>query len=112
LRFEVEILFSVGYSIPTQGVSIMAKEKTEEESTDFGFDPGSQRELEVEDTCCVTGEEVPASFCRFPDYRRGSMMVMSKSLAVEQLRKGTTTVTFKECLVKRHGKKALDDYRS
>ncbi len=31
LRFEVEILFSVSYSIPTQGVSIMAKEKTEEE---------------------------------------------------------------------------------
>ncbi|SVE64848.1 uncharacterized protein METZ01_LOCUS517702, partial [marine metagenome] len=29
----------------------MAKEtNTESESTDFGFDPGSQRELEVEDT--------------------------------------------------------------
>ena len=90
----------------------MAKEtNTESESTDFGFDPGSQRELEVEDTCCVTGEEVPASFCRFPDYRRGTMMVMSKSVAVERLRKGTTT-TFKQVLVKRHGKKAMADYRS
>lgn len=91
----------------------MAKEKnSDEESTDFGFDPGSQRELEVEDTCCVTGEEVPASFCRFPDYRRGTMMVMSKPVAIEQLRQGTTTVTFKEVLVKRHGKRALDEYRS
>ena len=90
----------------------MAKEtNTESESTDFGFDPGSQRELEVEDTCCVTGEEVPASFCRFPDYRRGTMMVMSKSVAVERLRKGTTT-TFKQVLGKRHGKKAMADYRS
>ena len=92
----------------------MANERKsgDEESTDFGFDPGSQRELEVEDTCCVTGEEVPASFCRFPDYRRGTMMVMSKSVAIEQLRKGTTTSTFKEVLVKRHGKRALEEYRS
>ncbi len=91
----------------------MAKEKnSDEESTDFGFDPGSQRELEVEDTCCVTGEEVPASFCRFPDYRRGTMMVMSKAVAIDRLRQGTTTVTFKEALVKRHGKRALDEYRS
>ena len=40
------------------------------------------------------------------------MMVLSRSLAVERLRKGTTTVTFKEVLVKRHGKRVLDDYRS
>lgn len=90
----------------------MPKEKTTEESTDFGFDPGFQRELEVEDTCCVTGEEVPASFCRFPDYRRGTMMVMSRSIAVDRLRKGTTTAIFKEVLLKRHGKKAMADYRS
>lgn len=90
----------------------MAKEKSDDEATDFSFDPGSQRELDVEDTCCVTGEEVPASFCRFPDYRRGTMMVMSKAVAVEQLRKGTSTVTFKEVLVKRHGKQALAEYRS
>ena len=88
------------------------RSNSEEESTDFGFDPGTQRELEVEDTCCVTGEEVPASFCRFPDYRRGTMMVMSRKVAIEQLRKGTTLQTFKEVLVKRHGKRALDEYRS
>jgi hypothetical protein len=92
----------------------MAQEKSsrDDESTDFGFDPGSQRELEVEDTCCVSGDEVPSSFCRFPDYRRGSMMVMSKTIAIEQLRKGTTLETFKEILVKRHGKRVLDDYPS
>lgn len=84
----------------------------EEESTDFGFDPGLQRELEVEDTCCVTGEEVPSSFCRFPDYRRGTMMVMSKKVTIEQLRKGTSLQTFKEVLAKRHGKRVLEDYRS
>ena len=57
----------------------MPKEKGEkEESTEFSFDPGSQVELEVEDTCCVTGESVKFSFCRFPDYTRGTLMVMSK----------------------------------
>ena len=92
----------------------MAKQSSsrDEESTDFGFDPGSQRELEVEDTCCVSGEEVPSSFCRFPDYRRGTMMVMSKDVALVQLRKGTTLETFKKVLVKRHGRKELEDYKS
>ena len=92
----------------------MAKQSSsrDEESTDFGFDPGSQRELEVEDTCCVSGEEVPSSFCRFPDYRRGTMMVMSKDVALVQLRKGTTLETFKKVLVKRHGRRELEDYKS
>ena len=92
----------------------MAKQSSsrDEESTDFGFDPGSQRELEVEDTCCVSGEEVPSSFCRFPDYRRGTMMVMSKDVALVQLRKGTTLETFRKVLVKRHGRKELEDYKS
>lgn len=84
----------------------------DEDSTDFGFDPGSQRELEVEDTCCVSGDEVSSSFCRFPDYRRGTMMVMSKGIALQQLRKGTTLETFRKVLVKRHGKRELQDYKS
>ena len=92
----------------------MAKQSSsrDDESTDFGFDPGSQRELEVEDTCCVSGEEVPSSFCRFPDYQRGTMMVMSKDVALVQLRKGTTLETFRKILVKRHGRKELEDYKS
>ncbi|MCY3736087.1 MAG: hypothetical protein OXG13_06775 [Gemmatimonadaceae bacterium] len=84
----------------------------DDDSTDFGFDPGSQRELEVEDTCCVSGDEVSSSFCRFPDYRRGTMMVMSKGIALQQLRKGTTLETFRKVLVKRHGKRELQDYKS
>ncbi|MEE2658356.1 MAG: hypothetical protein VX733_07620 [Candidatus Latescibacterota bacterium] len=87
-----------------------AKEGEEEEGTDFGFDPGTQHELEVEDTCCVTGEEVKSSFCRFPDYRSGTMLVMSKKEAIERLRKNTTIQTFKEVLVKRHGKHVLSEY--
>lgn len=87
--------------------------RSEEESTDFStFDPGTSRELEVEDTCCITGEETPASFCRFPDYRRGTMMVMSKKPAIEHLRLGTTIARFKEILVKRHGKSVLTEYES
>ncbi len=80
-------------------------------STEFSF-TASQQELEVEDTCCITGEEVKSSFCRFPDYRRGTMMVMSKKHMLEHLRKGTSIETFKEVLVKRHGKKVLEEYAS
>ena len=85
--------------------------RNEDESVDFStFDPGKSVELELEDVCCMTGEETPASFCRFPDYRRGTMMVMSKKLAIEHLRQGTTIEKFKEILVKRHGKGVLSDY--
>ena len=40
------------------------------------------------------------------------MMVMSKDVALVQLRKGTTLETFKKVLVKRHGRKELEDYKS
>ena len=81
----------------------------EEENTDFSFDPGSQVELEVEDTCCVTGEPVANSFCRFPDYVRGTMMVMSRKAMIEYLRTGTSVQKFKEVLVARHGEQVLDE---
>ena len=84
----------------------------EDESTDFSFDPRTHRELEVEDACCVTGEEVTSGFCRFPDYRRGTLLVMSKKAMIENLRDGTTIERFKEVLVKRHGQKVLADYVS
>ena len=87
------------------------RSRNDEEATDFStFDTGSTRELEVEDVCCITGEEVPASFCRFPDYRRGTMMVMSKKHAIEHLRKGTTIEKFREVLVERHGEEVLEEY--
>ena len=83
-----------------------------DEATDFSFTPGTQRELEVEDTCCITGEEVPASFCRFPDYRQNTLMVMSRKAGLEHLRKGTTIKIFKEVLVKRYGEEVLAEYQS
>ena len=82
----------------------------EEEPADFSFDPGFQVELEVEDKCCVTGEAVDSGFCRFPDYRSGTMMVMSHKVMLENLRADTTIERFKEILVKRHGKRVLNDY--
>ena len=92
----------------------MAKKKApveggneEEESADLSFDPGSQVELEIEDTCCVTGEPVANSFSRFPDYVRGTMMVMSQKAMVEHLRAGTSIQKFKEVLVERHGERVL-----
>lgn len=93
-------------------LSSSTKDRDDDESTDFSFDPGSSRELDVEDVCCVTGEEVKASFCRFPDYRRGTMLVMSKKAMIQHLRTGTTLDKFKEVLVKRHGKNVLNDYIS
>ena len=89
---------------------VPAESSDEEESTDFSFDPGSQLELELEETCCVTGEKVKSSFCRFPDYRRGTLMVMSRNAMLEHLRAGSTVQKFKEVLVERHGKGALADY--
>ena len=80
----------------------------DDEGTDFSFDPGSQVELELEETCCLTGEPVPASFCRFPDYRQGTMMVMARKAMLEHLRDGTTIETFKQVLEKRHGKRIVE----
>lgn len=85
---------------------------SDEEGTDFLFDPGSQVELEPERTCCVTGEPVESTFCRFPDYRRGTLMAMSKKAMFEHLRAGTTIKKFKEVLVERHGREVLDELYS
>ena len=89
-----------------------AESSKNEDSTDFSFDPGSQVELEAEDTCCVTGEPVESSFCRFPDYIRGTLLVMSRKEMLKHLRAGTSVATFKEVLVERHGKNVLDDLYS
>ena len=90
----------------------MLETNEEEESTDFSFDPGSQVELEIEDSCCVTGEPVKYGFCRFPDYVRGTMMVMSKKVMLEHLRAGTSIQQFKEVLIKRHGPQVIGDLYS
>lgn len=89
-----------------------AESSKNENSSDFSFDPGSQVELEAEDTCCVTGEPVKSGFCRFPDYVRGTLLVMSKKEMLKHLRAGTSIAKFKEALVERHGEKVLDELYS
>ena len=68
--------------------------------------------IEPEETCCVTGEPIESTFCRFPDYRRGTLMVMSKKAMLEHLRADTTIDKFKEVLVERHGREVLDELYS
>ena len=53
-----------------------------------------------------------SSFSRFPDYKNGTLMVMSRSKMLEHLRKGDSIAAFKGVLVKRHGKKILDELYS
>ena len=89
-----------------------SRSASDEEGTDFLFDPGSQIELEPEETCCVTGEPVESTFCRFPDYRRGTLLVMSKKAMHEHLRAGTTIEKFEEVLVERHGREVVDELYS
>ena len=84
----------------------------DDDNADFSFDPGTQIELELEDTCCVTGEPVEFSFCRFPDYKKGTLMVMSKSAMLDHLRTGDSIAKFREVLVKRHGKTVLKEHYS
>ena len=81
-------------------------------SNDFSFDPGTQVELELEETCCVTGEPATDSFSRFPDYKNGTLMVMSRNTMLKHLRAGNSIDEFKKVLVKRHGKKILEEYYS
>ncbi|MBT4499579.1 MAG: hypothetical protein HOC74_17755 [Gemmatimonadetes bacterium] len=86
-----------------------AESTNDDESTDLSFDPGSQVELDVEENCCVTGEPVECSFSRFPDYVKGTMMVMSRKVMLDHLRNGTSIQKFKEVLVERHGDKVLEE---
>ena len=81
-------------------------------NSDFSFDPGTQIELELEDTCCITGEPVKSGFCRFPDYKGGTLMVMSRGAMLKHLRKGDSIEQFKKVLIKRHGKKVLEQHYS
>lgn len=84
----------------------------EEPSGEFTFDPGVQQELDLEETCCVTGEPVESSFSRYPDYINGTMMVMSKKVMLQHLRAEDSLETFLEVLVERHGPEVVKDYLS
>lgn len=82
----------------------------EEEATEYTFDPGVQQELDLEETCCITGEAIESSFCRFPDYQNSTMMVMSKAVAMKHLRAGDSLDKFLEVLVERHGEDIVKEY--
>jgi len=48
----------------------------------------TEREYPIEKRCCVTGEAVKHSFCRYPDADRGTMMVLSKEVMLDYSKKG------------------------
>ena len=48
----------------------------------------SDREYPIENRCCITGEDVRHSFCRYPDPVRGTMMVMAHPVMLAFSRRG------------------------
>ena len=84
----------------------------EESGGEFTFCPGVQQELDLEETCCITGEPIESSFARFPDYINGTMMVMSKKAMLQHLRAEDSLDKFLEVLVERHGPEVVKDYLS
>ena len=48
----------------------------------------SDREYPIEPRCCITGDEVKHSYCRYPDPALGTMMVMSRESMIRYSRKG------------------------
>ena len=61
-----------------------------EESDSTGDFVDSEREYPLEPRCCITGEEVKHSFCRYPDPVVGTMMVMSRDSMLKFSRKGSS----------------------
>ena len=89
---------------------IKKRTNNDDDSTEFPLNPSLQIELEIEKTCCVTGEPIEYSFCRFPDYVNGTLMVMSKSAMLQHMQAGTSVAKFKEILVERHGEQVLAEH--
>jgi len=59
----------------------------------------TDREYPIERRCCITGDEVKHSFCRYPDPERGSMMVMSRDSMLRFSRGGMSlTAEFERVL--------------
>jgi hypothetical protein len=48
----------------------------------------SERDYPIETRCCITGDEVKHSFCRYPDAVQGTMMVLSHEMMLHYSRKG------------------------
>ena len=67
----------------------------------------SEREYPLETRCCITGDVVKTSFCRYPDPDQGTMMVMSRETMLKYSRKGfSLSDTFVQVLaMRRHHEK-------
>lgn len=80
---------------------------TDYEEANKGLDQTSskfdtEQEIPVEEYCCITGEPVKASFCRYPDQKEGTMMVMSKEQMLCHSRNGgSISEVFKQVLTLR-----------
>ena len=48
----------------------------------------TEREYPIESRCCISGDEVKHSFCRYPDTARGTMMVMTRETMIRLSRNG------------------------
>ena len=62
------------------------QEAVPEVESNSSYDP--EREYPIEKRCCVTGEAVKHSFCRYPDADRGTMMVLSKEVMLAYTQNG------------------------
>lgn len=70
------------------------------EHTTSQFD--TEQEAPVEKFCCVTGEDVKSSFCRYPDPDQETMMVMSKAVVFQYSRnRGSLAEVFEQVLALR-----------
>ena len=59
----------------------------------------TEREYPLETRCCITGEKVKQSFCRYPDPDQGTMMVMSRETMLLYSREGKSlSSTFDQIL--------------
>lgn len=80
---------------------------TEYEEANKGLEPSTnkldtEQDIPVEKYCCVTGEAVKSSFCRYPDPKEDTMMVMSKEQMLSHSRNGgNISVVFKQVLALR-----------
>ena len=68
----------------------------------------ADREYPIEPRCCITGDEVKHSFCRYPDPIVGSMMVMARPTMLNYCRSGQSlSVEFERVLSLRRKKEGV-----
>lgn len=67
----------------------------------------TEREYPIEGKCCISGEDVKHSFCRYPDTDRGTMMVMTREAMIRLSRNGgSLSEAFERVIMLRRKKEA------